>query len=68
VTGTLLTRQRQTVATVLGERITAYDLKSQTVLAQLKAGDKVECGLYATAPAAASAGGVHYTVFTVAKH
>jgi DHA2 family multidrug resistance protein len=38
VTGTLLTRQRQTVATVLGERITAYDLKSQTVLAQLKAG------------------------------
>src|SRR5215475_9343113 len=38
VTGTLLTRQRQTVATVLGERITAYDLKSQTILAQLKAG------------------------------
>jgi len=37
VTGTLLVRQRQTVAAVLGERITAYDPESQAMLAQLKA-------------------------------
>jgi DHA2 family multidrug resistance protein len=37
-TGTLLTRQRQTVASVLGERITVYDPKTNMVLAQLKAG------------------------------
>jgi DHA2 family multidrug resistance protein len=38
VTGTLLTRQRQTVAAVLGEHITIYDPASQTMLQQLKAG------------------------------
>ena len=38
VTGTMLTRQRQTIATVLGKRITIYDPKSQTMLQQLKAG------------------------------
>src|SRR5438477_4674325 len=38
VTGTIVTRQRQTVATVLGERITIYDPKTTTLLAQLKAG------------------------------
>ena len=38
VTGTMLTRQRQAVAAVLGERITAYDPTSQAMLAQLKAG------------------------------
>ena len=38
VTGTLLTRQRQAVGAVLGERITAYDPESQAILAQLKAG------------------------------
>ncbi len=38
VTGTLLTRQRQTFGAVLGERITAYDPESQATLAQLKAG------------------------------
>jgi DHA2 family multidrug resistance protein len=38
VTGTLLTRQRQTVATVLGERLTIYDPKTTSMLAQLKAG------------------------------
>jgi DHA2 family multidrug resistance protein len=37
VTGTLLVRQRQTVAAVLGERVTAYDPESQAMLAQLKA-------------------------------
>jgi DHA2 family multidrug resistance protein len=37
VTGTLLVRQRQTVAAVLGQRITAYDPESQAMLAQLKA-------------------------------
>ncbi len=38
VTGTMLTRQRQAVAAVLGERITVYDPASQSMLAQLKAG------------------------------
>jgi DHA2 family multidrug resistance protein len=38
VTGTMLTRQRQTVATVLGERINIYDPKTVTLLGQLKAG------------------------------
>jgi DHA2 family multidrug resistance protein len=38
VTGTMLTRQRKAVAAVLGERITAYDPASQSMLAQLKAG------------------------------
>ncbi len=38
VTGTLLTRQRQAVASVLGERITIYDPRTQSMLAQLKAG------------------------------
>jgi DHA2 family multidrug resistance protein len=38
VTGTMLTRQRQTVASVLGERITVYDPKTTNLLAQLKAG------------------------------
>jgi len=38
VTGTMLTRQRQAVGAVLGERITAYDPESQAMLAQLKAG------------------------------
>src|SRR4029077_21117574 len=37
VTGTMLTRQRQSVAAVLGENINAYDPQSQTMLAQLKA-------------------------------
>jgi MFS transporter, DHA2 family, multidrug resistance protein len=37
VTGTLLTRQRQAVGTVLGENISAYDVQTQTLLAQLKA-------------------------------
>ncbi len=37
-TGTMLTRQRQTVASVLGERITVYDPKTTNLLAQLKAG------------------------------
>ena len=34
----MLTRQRQTVATVLGERINIYDPKTVTLLGQLKAG------------------------------
>jgi DHA2 family multidrug resistance protein len=38
VTGTMLVRQRQAVGAVLGERITAYDPGTQTMLAQLKAG------------------------------
>jgi DHA2 family multidrug resistance protein len=38
LTGTMLTRQRQAVGAVLGERITAYDPESQAMLAQLKAG------------------------------
>jgi DHA2 family multidrug resistance protein len=37
VTGTMLTRQRQTVGTVLGENISAYDVQTQTLLAQIKA-------------------------------
>jgi len=37
VTGTLLVRQRQAVAAVLGERVTAYAPESQAMLAQLKA-------------------------------
>ena len=37
VTGTLLTRQRQAVATVLGENVSAYDVQTQTLLAQMKA-------------------------------
>src|SRR6266850_622660 len=38
VTGTMLTRQRQTVATLLGQQITIYDPQTQTMLQQLKAG------------------------------
>jgi DHA2 family multidrug resistance protein len=38
VTGTMLTRQRQTVATVLGERLTTSDLETQNMLHQLAAG------------------------------
>ena len=38
VTGTMLTRQRQAIAAVLGERITVYDPKTVTLLGQLKAG------------------------------
>jgi DHA2 family multidrug resistance protein len=38
VTGTMLTRQRQAVGAVLGENISAYDLQTQTLLAQMKAG------------------------------
>jgi DHA2 family multidrug resistance protein len=38
VTGTMLTRQRQSIAAVLGERISIYDPASQTRLQQLKAG------------------------------
>jgi MFS transporter, DHA2 family, multidrug resistance protein len=38
VTGTMLTRQRQSIATVLGENITAYDVQSQSMLQQLKQG------------------------------
>ena len=37
VTGTLLTRQRQSIATVLGENISVYDVQTQTLLAQMKA-------------------------------
>jgi DHA2 family multidrug resistance protein len=37
VTGTLLARQRQSVGAVLGENITAYDLQTQTLIAQMKA-------------------------------
>jgi MFS transporter, DHA2 family, multidrug resistance protein len=37
VTGTMLTRQRQAVGTVLGENLSAYDVQTQTLLAQLKA-------------------------------
>jgi DHA2 family multidrug resistance protein len=37
VTGTMLTRQRQSIGAVLGENITVYDLQTQTMLAQLKA-------------------------------
>ena len=37
VTGTMLTRQRQTVAAVLGERVTLYDPQTQSLLAQMKA-------------------------------
>jgi len=37
VTGTMLVRQRQTVATVLGENINVYDPQTQTMLAQMKA-------------------------------
>jgi len=38
VTGTMLTRQRQAVGTVLGENLSAYDVQTQTLLAQMKAG------------------------------
>ena len=38
VTGTMLGRQRQTVGAMLGENVTAYDLGTQTMLAQIKAG------------------------------
>jgi DHA2 family multidrug resistance protein len=38
VTGTMLTRQRQAVGAVLGERLTVYDPGTQTMIAQLKAG------------------------------
>jgi MFS transporter, DHA2 family, multidrug resistance protein len=38
VTGTMLTRQRQAVGTVLGENLSAYDVQTQTLLAQIKAG------------------------------
>jgi len=37
VTGTMLVRQRQTVAAVLGENINVYDPQTQTMLAQMKA-------------------------------
>jgi MFS transporter, DHA2 family, multidrug resistance protein len=37
VTGTMLARQRQAVGTVLGENISAYDIQTQTLLAQIKA-------------------------------
>jgi DHA2 family multidrug resistance protein len=37
VTGTLLTRQRQAIGTVLGENLSAYDVQTQTLLAQMKA-------------------------------
>jgi DHA2 family multidrug resistance protein len=37
VTGTMLTRQRQTVGAVLGENINVYDPQTQTMLAQIKA-------------------------------
>jgi len=37
VTGTLLTRQRQSIGAVLGENISAYDVQTQTLLAQMKA-------------------------------
>jgi DHA2 family multidrug resistance protein len=38
VTGTLLQRQRQTIATSLGEHVTIYDSETQRLLAQIKAG------------------------------
>jgi DHA2 family multidrug resistance protein len=38
VTGTLLTRQRQAVGAVLGENLSPYDIQTQTLLAQIKAG------------------------------
>ena len=38
VTGTMLARQRQAVGTVLGENLSAYDVQTQTLLAQIKAG------------------------------
>jgi DHA2 family multidrug resistance protein len=38
VTGTMLTRQRQTVGAILGENINVYDPQTQTILAQMKAG------------------------------
>jgi DHA2 family multidrug resistance protein len=38
VTGTMLTRQRQAVGAVLGENLSAYDVQTQTLLAQIKAG------------------------------
>jgi DHA2 family multidrug resistance protein len=38
ITGTMLTRQRQTIGTVLGENLSAYDVQTQTLLAQIKAG------------------------------
>jgi len=38
VTATMLQRQRQVVASQLGENITAYDALSQSMLAQMKAG------------------------------
>jgi DHA2 family multidrug resistance protein len=38
VTGTMLTRQRQAVGAVLGENLSAYDVQTQTLLAQMKAG------------------------------
>jgi DHA2 family multidrug resistance protein len=37
VTGTLLTRQRQSVGTVLGENLSVYDVQTQALLAQMKA-------------------------------
>src|SRR5947207_5683559 len=37
VTGTMLTRQRQTVGAILGENISVYDPQTQTLLAQMKA-------------------------------
>ena len=38
VTGTILQRQRQTIAARLGENITVYDAGTQTLLAQIKSG------------------------------
>jgi DHA2 family multidrug resistance protein len=38
VTGTMLTRQRQSIGAVLGENLTVYDVQTQNILAQMKAG------------------------------
>ena len=38
ITGTMLSRQRQTFGAVLGERLTIFDPETQTMLGQLKAG------------------------------
>ena len=38
ITGTMLSRQRQSYAASLGENVTAYDPTTQSMLAQLKAG------------------------------
>jgi DHA2 family multidrug resistance protein len=38
ITGTMLSRQRQTFGAMLGERLTIYDPETQSMLGQLKAG------------------------------